>query len=45
MGFFVEDAPLGTVLVADEGGTKAEPTAEEVLLMAVETKLDVGGKG
>ena len=42
---FAEGEPLGTVLAADEGGTRVEPAVEEEPLIAVETKLDVGGNG
>ena len=33
------------MLAEDGGSTRVEPAAEDVLLMAVEIKLDVGGKG
>ena len=42
---FVEGVPFGTVLVAGNGGTRAAPAAEEELLIAVETRLDVGENG
>lgn len=37
--------PLGTVLAEDKGGISAELVADEGLLIAVETKLDVGENG
>jgi len=42
---FTDGEPLGTVLVADKGGTRAEFAAEEERLIAVETKLEVGENG
>ena len=42
---FTYGEPLGTVLVADKGGTRAGLAPEEERLIAVDTKLDVGGNG